>query len=127
MVANEPFDHIWLWLTATASAKLSSAGSEPGTCRLDAEDEAVEAGLCRPAFAYRTPAIVEGNSLAYLTKPRPLDEPGPDGQRRYELGATGHGPAAQPVITAYPAGTADEDLPTGVVIEKQHIRMVVTP
>lgn len=135
VVANEPFDHIWLWLT----------GTEPGTCRLDAEDEAIEAGLCRPAFSYRTPAIVEGDSLAYLTKPRPVD--GPDGERRYELGATGHGPAAaqfaerlveqirrfdrdraaQPVITAYPAGTADEDLPAGVVIDKHHVRMVVTP
>lgn len=134
VVANEPFDHIWLWLTAT----------EPGTCRLDAEDEAVEAGLCRPAFAYRTPAIVEGDSLAYLAKPRPIDQ---DGERRYELGATGHGPAAaqlaerlveqirrfgrdraaQPVITAYPAGTADETLPTGVVIDKHHVRMVATP
>jgi protein-L-isoaspartate(D-aspartate) O-methyltransferase len=135
VVANEPFDHIWLWLTAT----------EPGTCRLDAEDEAIEAGLCRPAFSYRTPAIVEGGSLAYLTKPRPVDDP--DGGRRYELGATGHGPAAvqlaerlvaqirrfdrdrtaQPVITAYPAATADEDLPAGVVIDKHHVRMVVTP
>ena len=135
VVANEPFDHIWLWLTAT----------EPGTCRLDAEDEAIEAGVCRPAFSYRTPAIVEGDSLAYLTKPRPVD--GPDGKRRYELGATGHGPAAaqlaerlveqirrfdrdrtaQPVITAYPARTADENLPTGLVIDKHHVRMVLMP
>ena len=135
VVANEPFDHIWLWLTAT----------EPGTCRLDVEDEAIETGLRRPAFSYRTPAIVEGDSLAYLTKPRPVD--GPDGERRYELGATGHGPAAaqlaerlvkqirrfdrdraaQPVITAYPAATADDDLPAGVVIDKHHVRMVLTP
>ncbi|MCP2331021.1 methyltransferase, FxLD system [Actinoalloteichus cyanogriseus DSM 43889] len=134
VVADEPFDHIWLWLTAI----------EPGTCRLDAEDEAIKAGLCHPAFAYRTPAIVEGGSLAYLTKPRPIDQ---DGERRYELGATGHGPAAaqlaerlvaqirrfdrdraaQPVITAYPAGTADENLPTGVIIDKHHVRMVATP
>ncbi|MCP2259873.1 protein-L-isoaspartate(D-aspartate) O-methyltransferase [Streptoalloteichus tenebrarius] len=135
VVANEPFDHIWLWLTAT----------EPGTCRLDADDEAIEAGICRPAFSYRTPAIVEGDSLAYLTKPRPVA--GPDGERRFELAATGHGPAAaqlaerlveqirrfdrdraaQPVITAFPAGTTDEDLPAGVVVDKHHVRMVLTP
>jgi protein-L-isoaspartate(D-aspartate) O-methyltransferase len=132
---NEPFDHIWLWLTAT----------EPGTCRLAVEPAAIKAGVCHPAFAYRTPAIVDGDSLAYLTKPRPVD--GPDGDRRYELGATGHGPAAaqlaerlvkqirrfdrdrtaQPVITAYPAGTPNENLPTGVVIDKHHVRMVLTP
>jgi protein-L-isoaspartate(D-aspartate) O-methyltransferase len=134
---NEPFDHIWLWLT----------GTEPGTCRLAAQPAAIEAGVCRPAFAHRTPAIVEGDSLAYLTKPRPADQSGPNGERRYELGATGHGPAAaqlaerlveqirrfdrdrtaQPVITAYPAGTPDENLPTGVVIDKHHVRMVITP
>lgn len=135
VVANEPFDHIWLWLTAT----------EPGTCRLDAEDEAIEAGVCRPAFSYRTPAIVEGDSLAYLTKPRPVD--GPDGGRRYELGATGHGPAAtqlaerlvvqirrfdhdrtaQPVITAHPTATPNENLPTSVTIDKHHVRMILMP
>jgi protein-L-isoaspartate(D-aspartate) O-methyltransferase len=135
VIANEPFDHIWLWLTAT----------EPGACRIAADDAAIEARICRPAFAYRTPAIVEGDSLAYLTKPRPLDQ---DGERRYELGATGHGPhgahlaerlsdqirrwdrdrAAQPVIAAYPTGTADDDLPVGgVIIDKQNIRMVVSP
>jgi protein-L-isoaspartate(D-aspartate) O-methyltransferase len=134
---NEPFDHIWLWLTAT----------EPGTCRFAAERAAIESGICRAAFAGRTPAIVEGDSLAYLTKPRVADQPGPDDERRYELGATGHGPAAaqlaerlveqirhfdrdrtaQPVITAYPTGTTDKTLPTGVVIDKQHVRIVVTP
>jgi protein-L-isoaspartate(D-aspartate) O-methyltransferase len=134
---NEPFDHIWLWLTAT----------EPGTCRIAAEPAAIEASVCQPAFAYRTPAIVEGDSLAYPTKPRPADQPGPAGERRYELGATGHGPAAaqlaermveqirrfdrdrtaQPVITAYPAGTTSKNTPAGVVINKHHVRMVITP
>ncbi|CAO5240065.1 methyltransferase, FxLD system [Frankia sp. AgKG'84/4] len=137
VVANEPFDHIWLWLTAT----------EPGTCRLDAEDDAIEAGLCRPAFAYRTPTIVEGDNLAYLSKPRPADQPGPNGERRYELGATGHGPAgarlaqriveqirrfdrdrtAQPIITTYPAGTAEIDRPAGIVVNKHDVRMLITP
>lgn len=136
VVANEPFDHIWLWLTAT----------EPGTCRLAAEPAAIGAGVCRPAFPYRAPAIVEGDSLAYLTKPRPVDQEG--GGRRYELGATGHSAtgvalaerlcdqirrwdrdrAAQPTITAHPAGTTDQDLPSGgVIIDKHSTRMVVAP
>ncbi len=138
VVANEPFDHIWLWLTAT----------EPGACRIAAEPTAIDAGACRPAFAYRAPAIVaivEGDSLAYLTKPQPVDQ---DGERRYELGATGHGPhgahlaerlteqirrwdrdrAAQPVICAYPAGTATDALPPGgMIIDKRTVRMVVSP
>ncbi|MGH3783968.1 MAG: methyltransferase, FxLD system [Pseudonocardiaceae bacterium] len=133
VVPNEPFDHIWLRLTAT----------EPGTCRIAATPAAIESGVCRPAFAYRTPALVEGDSLAYLTRPQLVD---PDGERRYELGATGHGPAGaqlaerlcehirgwdrertvHPVITAHPVGTADRDLPDGgVIIDKRHVRMVV--
>lgn len=121
VAANEPFDHIWLWLTAT----------EPGTCRFNAADQAIKAGVCHPAFLNRAPAIVEGDSLAYLTKPRPVEAP--DGQRRYELGATGHGPAsarlaerlvkqirrfdrdrsAQPTITAYPPEQSSRTCPAG--------------
>ncbi len=33
---------------------------------------------------------------------------------------------AQPVITAYPAGTLDDQLPGGFVIDKQHTRLVVS-
>jgi protein-L-isoaspartate(D-aspartate) O-methyltransferase len=71
-----------------------------------------------------------------------------DGERHYELGATGHGPAGarlaerlcehirrwdrdravQPVIIAYPAGTPDENLhDDGMVIDKRHVRMVISP
>lgn len=134
VAANEPFDTIWLWLTAT----------EPGTCRIAASDSAIETGVCHPVFPDRSPALVDGVSLAYLTKPRRIAS---HGDRRYELGATGHGPAAaqlaerlavqirrlehdrtaQPNITAYPAGTADENLPIGMIIDKRHIRMVLTP
>lgn len=132
VVANESTDPIWLRLT----------GTEPGTCRFAAEP-AAEAGLCNPAFAYRSPALVEGSSLAYLT----LRGPDPDAaERRWELGAVGHGPAganlaerlrehirdwdhnrtAQPVISAYPAGTPDEQLTHGLVINKQFVRLVIS-
>ncbi len=133
VVPNESTDLIWPRLT----------GAEPGTCRFAAEPAAAEAGLCNPAFTYRSPALVDGDSLAYLT----LRGPDPDAtERRWELGAIGHGPAgtrlaerlceqirawdrdrtAQPTITAYPAGTPDEDLADGVVIDKQFIRLVVS-
>jgi protein-L-isoaspartate(D-aspartate) O-methyltransferase len=132
VVPMESTDLIWPRLT----------GVEPGTCRFAATQAAIEAGLCDPAFAYSSPALVEGDSLAYLT----LRRPAPDAtERRFELGATGHGPAgeqladrlcaairtwnydrtAQPTISAYPAGTPDEDL-DGQVIDKRFIRMVVT-
>ncbi|MGH3908672.1 MAG: hypothetical protein ACRDTE_31485 [Pseudonocardiaceae bacterium] len=49
----------------------------------------VDSGLCNPAFKYRSPALVEGGSLAYLT----LHGPDPDAtERRWQLGAIGHGP-----------------------------------
>lgn len=133
VVPNESTDLIWPRLT----------GTEPGTCRFAAENAAVEAGLCNPAFTYRNPALVEGDSLAYLT----LHGPEPDAtERRWELGAIGHGPAgaqlaerlcdqirgwdrdrsAQPTITAYQAKTPDRDLANGVVIDKQFIRLVVS-
>jgi protein-L-isoaspartate(D-aspartate) O-methyltransferase len=129
---NESTDPIWLRLT----------GTEPGTCRFAAGPSAVESGLCNPAFKYRSPAVVEGDSLAYLT----LRGPEPEAtERRWELGAIGHGPSgaqlaerlceqirawdrdrtAQPIITAYPAGTPDQELAGVLVIDKRSVRLVV--
>lgn len=125
----DPFDGVWLNLTAT----------EPGTCRIAADRAAVDSGLCTLAIPSRSPALVEADSLAYFTVRR-VDN---SAERRSELGAIGHGPAgqelaerlcerirawdydrtAQPVITAHPADTADEALPDGLVINKPHTRM----
>lgn len=133
--AYDPFDGVWLRLT----------GTEPGTCRIATEPAAIDSGLCIPAIPSRSPALIEGASLAYFTYRR-QDQDENGAQRRSELGAIGHGPAgpqladrlceqirawdrdrtAQPVITAYPAGTPIERLPHGLVIDKQHIRLVVT-
>jgi len=63
VVPEESFDHIWLWLTAT----------EPGTCRIAAAIEAIDAGTCRPAFPYRTPAIVEGDDPLKGVEIVPID------------------------------------------------------
>jgi protein-L-isoaspartate(D-aspartate) O-methyltransferase len=129
---NETFDGIWLRLTAT----------EPGTCRIAAQLTAVHAGVCAPAIPARSPALVAGDSLAYLTLRRLADE---GDRRRWELGATGHGPtgaeltrrlinhihtwdhdrAATPTVTAYPVGTPrpTTDKPT---IDKPCIRLAVS-
>jgi protein-L-isoaspartate(D-aspartate) O-methyltransferase len=133
IVPMESTDLIWPRLT----------GIEPGTCRFAATHAAVQAGLCAPAFPYSSPALVEGDSLAYLTLRRPAADAE---ERRFELGATGHGPAgeqlaerlcavirawdhdraAQPVITAYPADTPDRNLTGGQVIDKRFVRLVVS-
>ncbi len=129
--AEEPFDGIWLRLTAT----------ETGTCRIAADPAAVAVGLCTPAIPIRSPALVENNSLAYFTLRREQE-----GLPRWELGAIGHGPAGadladrlceqihawdrdrttQPVITAYPADTQDDQILHAHTTNKQHTRLVVS-
>jgi len=130
---QEPFDGVWLRLTST----------EPGTCRIAAEPGAIETKLCTPAIPSRSPALVEGNSLAYFTFRR-LDENG--AERRSELGAIGHGPAgpeladrlcdqirawdqdrtAQPVVTAYPANTPDGQRRGTHAITKRDGRLTIS-
>jgi protein-L-isoaspartate(D-aspartate) O-methyltransferase len=98
---------------------------------------------CQAGAAAASPALVEGGSLAYFTFRR-IDGDGP--QRRSELGAIGHGPAgpelagrlceqirrwdrdrlARPVLTACPAGTPDDRLPAGHVIDKRCVRLVIS-
>jgi protein-L-isoaspartate(D-aspartate) O-methyltransferase len=131
---GESFDGVWLRLTA----------AEPGTCRIAADPAAVQTGLCTPAIPSRSPAIVHDGSLAYFTQRRldPADGIGP----RWELGATGHGSAGpeladrlgqqirqwdadrttQPVITACPASTPDDQFPGGAAIDKLHTRLVIS-
>ncbi|WP_018505007.1 methyltransferase, FxLD system [Parafrankia discariae] len=73
---NTPVDGIWLRLAAT----------EAGCCRITARGPAVTSQLCTPAIPSGSPALVEEDSLAYLTLTR----------ERYGyahvLGAIGHGP-----------------------------------
>lgn len=130
---SDSFDGVWLRLTAT----------QPGTCRIAASLAAVTAGSCTPAIPTRSPAVIQGNSLAYLAL-RPQGEDG--GQRRWELGAIGHGLAgprlgesicesirvwdrdrtATPTVTAYPAATPDERLGGGEAIRKRDSLLVVS-
>jgi len=128
---EEPFDGVWLRLTAT----------EPGTCRIAADRAAVDASLCTPAIPVRSPALVNGDSLTYFTLRRVAE-----GVSKWELGAIGHGPAgadlaesmceqirawdrdrtAQPGIIAYPANTPDDQALSGPTIDKEHTRLVVS-
>ncbi|AEY93190.1 L-isoaspartate(D-aspartate) O-methyltransferase [Streptomyces hygroscopicus subsp. jinggangensis 5008] len=131
---DEPLDGIWLRLSAV----------DPATCRITVRPEAFAsaAGLHRPAIPALSPALAEGDSLAYLVL-EPVDV---QGSKRYRLGAAGYGPAGQelaerlcvqlrawdddrtlpPSIIAYPAGTPDEKMASGHVIDKPSGRLVIT-
>src|SRR5690606_11763471 len=129
----ESFDGVWLRLSAT----------ERATCRITAKPAAVEAGLPRPASPALSPALVEGDSIAYLTLERTAEDP--DTEPRFRLGAVGYGPAgadlaericaqirawspartAEPVVSAYPADTPDSDLADGAVIDRPSVRLVI--
>jgi len=129
--SHDSFEQLWLWLTTV----------EPGTCRITTQPSAVDSGLATPAISDRTPALIEGASLAYLAvRPNPDADGGP--ARRWELGAVGHGNGnladrfadripiwdinrnATPVITAYPTGTSDHHVSGATAIQKRHIRMI---
>ena len=130
----ESFDGVWLRLSAT----------EPGTCRIEAKAAAVESGLCKPAIPSRSPALAQGDSLAYFVTRRTQTEE--DTPARSELGAIGHGPAgaelaerlcvqirawgqartARPVVTVYPARTPNDHVTDGFVIDKQDSRLVIS-
>ncbi|MGW0656788.1 methyltransferase, FxLD system [Streptomyces umbrinus] len=131
---DEPLDGIWLRLSA----------SDPATCRITVRPEAfASAGsLHRPAIPALSPALVEGDSMAYLI----LEPMEVQGSKRYRLGAAGYGPAGAdlaerlceelrawdldralpPSIIAYPGGTPDEKLASGHLINKPSVRLVIT-
>ncbi len=124
---EEPFDRIWLHLSAT----------HDGTVRIQADQQAVHTGLCTPAIATRSPALVDGDSLAYFTIRR-SDTPG-----RWHLGAIGHGPlgrqlaariieqinawdtdrTADPHLIAYPTGVNAPTSTEGKLIVKPNIHL----
>jgi protein-L-isoaspartate(D-aspartate) O-methyltransferase len=132
----EAFSDLDMWLMATL----------PGFCLITATRDAVDAGLVNPSWHLATPAMVQGRSLAYRSRPQAVDE------RRtvFEHGAYGHGPDGQALaeqlvehirvwhrqhrarpgarVTVYPANTRDERLPhaSALVIDKRHTRVVTS-
>ncbi|HEX2417946.1 MAG TPA: methyltransferase, FxLD system [Micromonosporaceae bacterium] len=131
IAGEEPYDGVWLRLTVT----------DRRVCRLNASAD-VPAEVCDPVQPYRSPALVDEDSLAYLASRRCETDNG----TRWELGAHGHGPAAaklterlcnevrtwsverdqrKPNLTVHRAGTPDAD-PSGTIIDKTHSRLALT-
>ncbi len=127
---GERFDGLHLWLALAL----------PGFGRLTAQQEAVDRGIVAPAWPLGVPTAVAGGSFAYLGL-RPVT---PDRQW-VEFGAYAHGPDADTLahrmirhiqswdrtslsarIQAHPAGTPDDHLPEGMVLDKQHTRVVIS-
>ncbi|SBW23752.1 protein-L-isoaspartate(D-aspartate) O-methyltransferase [Candidatus Protofrankia californiensis] len=126
---EEPFDRIWLRLSAV----------DDGTVRIEADQRAVASGLCTPAIASRSPALVKGDSLAYFTIRRTAT-PG-----RWQLGAIGHGPdghqlaariigqinvwdrnrTADPELLVFPTGVPLPDSTGGKMILKSGNRLIL--
>ncbi|MFJ8806080.1 methyltransferase, FxLD system [Streptomyces sp. NPDC102490] len=79
---EESFDGVWLRATA----------EDDRVCRLEATAEAISQDLIhRPATPGRSPVLVEGGSLAYLT----LTREGVDPERPFRLGAAAYGPRGE--------------------------------
>lgn len=79
---EEPFDGVWLRATA----------SDDRVCRLEVTPHALQQELLRrPAIPVRSPALVEGDSLTYLT----ITREGTAAEPLFRLGAAAYGPHAE--------------------------------
>ncbi|WP_393101691.1 methyltransferase, FxLD system [Streptomyces sp. LN325] len=130
--SEESFDGVWLRATAT----------DDRVCRLQVLPAALTQQLVlRPALPVRSPALVDGDSLAYLTVRRE----GIDPERPHQLGAAAYGPHAEKLAqdliahieawgnarTALPRLTitranSDADAGPGHVIRKPESRLTLT-
>ncbi|MEU1180677.1 methyltransferase, FxLD system [Streptomyces sp. NPDC005820] len=131
LAGDESSEHLDLWLTTTLD-NLPLMAAKP-TAR--------QRGLVASASPLGVPTLVDGGSFAYRTV-RPTDD-----SDRFELGAIGHGPEGQKVaellveeiqawdrdhrdhrahIEVYPAGTPDDQLPAGRIIERPHTRVTIS-
>jgi protein-L-isoaspartate(D-aspartate) O-methyltransferase len=126
----EPFDTLQMWL-ATALE---------GFCLL-AVDPQLDTGLVTPQNRMACPAVVEAGTFAYLALRRVAEATfefgahgfGPDGAMLAEAMAQqirvwdiDHRGGSGPLIAAYPLATPDEQLPSGLVITKRHVRVTIS-
>jgi protein-L-isoaspartate(D-aspartate) O-methyltransferase len=129
----EPFDGLYLWLATCL----------PGFCLLTRAQTATARHLADPSSPKGAPALTAGPSLAYHT----FRETDPD-TGTFEFGAYAHGPDGAALagqmceqirvwdrdhrhgpaarIGVYPAGSPDERLPPGRVIDKRHSRVTIS-
>jgi protein-L-isoaspartate(D-aspartate) O-methyltransferase len=125
---DEPVEHLDLWLTTIT----------PCFGRLSIGSTARESGLANPALRWAGAALYDSGTIAYITL-RPITA------ESDELGIVAHGPdseklavmtadllhrwnrerPAQPIITAQPAGTPDDQLPHGHHIDKPDSRLTI--
>ncbi|MER6216699.1 methyltransferase, FxLD system [Streptomyces sp. NPDC001674] len=132
-----------------ASLQLYAATTLSGFCRLAAHQEPDEA-VTAIVKDHHAPALIGDASLAYLLHVKTKDGDSPqDKEWEWAVHAFGEqGPAlaerlaatvrawdrhvraddndehADPVLTAHPAGTPDDALPAGDVLDKEHCRLV---
>ncbi|MFJ7589543.1 methyltransferase, FxLD system [Streptomyces sp. NPDC097617] len=132
VAGTESYDGVWLRATA----------SDDRVCRIEVSKAALDTGLLRrPATPVRSPALVDGDSLAYLIHTR--DNVHTD--RPFRLGAAGYGPdgtalahalithidawgadrGAVPQLSIHPASESTSSLPAGHVITKHTNRLVL--
>lgn len=127
---DEQAAHLDLWL-ATVESGLSFGKLSVGTTARDL-------GLAAPALRWSGAALYTGGTFAYLTA-RPVNDDAD------ELGITAHGPdaeklteqvadllrrwsqerPAQPVITAYPAATDDDQIEHGAQVTRPDTRLTI--
>ncbi|WP_307847216.1 methyltransferase, FxLD system [Streptomyces sp. F63] len=131
LAGEESNEHLDLWLM-TALDNLPLMAAKPA---------ARQRGLVASASPLGVPTLVEGDSFAYRTVRR-TDHPD-----RFELGAVGHGPQGKAVaerlveeirtwdrshrghpahVEIHPAGTPDDQLPAGRVIDRPHTRVTIS-
>ncbi|MEV6209545.1 methyltransferase, FxLD system [Kitasatospora sp. NPDC051914] len=128
---DEPFDLLPFWLATTTPT---------GFCLLSVDPD-LDTGAVQPSNRMACPTVIDGDSLAHLALRKISDD-------RWEFGAHGYGPRATalaerlaeqvktwdhahrhgpgPRITVSPAGTPDDQLPPGTVIDKAHTRLTVS-
>ncbi|MGH3852523.1 MAG: methyltransferase, FxLD system [Pseudonocardiaceae bacterium] len=128
----EPWANAHMWL----------ASALPGFCRV-VVDQKLNTGLISPPGRHSaTSAAVAGRSFAYVTTRRTPDEMdlewgvhafGPDATNLAEhvaehlrVWGREHRGGPGPRFRVYPAGTPDERIPEGRVIDKKHCRVVIS-
>ncbi len=131
LAGDESNEHLDLWLT-TALDNLPLMAAKPS---------ARQRGLVASASPLGVPTLVDGDSFAYRTVRRT------DAPDRFELGAVGHGPQGKAVaehlaeeirawdaehrghrahIEVDPAGTPDDRLPAGRIVDRPHTRITIS-